>query len=171
MRRTLALLPLVVLAACSSAPTPEELEEAKRLRAVANDLVRDQDTLEDVLVKSEARCAARRRDALDAWVAKHDEATLERLALVVATAQSVEDARSAIRSGRHAAVEVGELGARLEDTSTSDEDRHELAERLALVELDLRTARRELELARDRYRKHDDALKKALDAEKGAAPR
>ena len=165
------MLPLVVLAACSSAPTPEELEEAKRLRAVANDLVRDQDTLEDVLVKSEARCAARRRDALDAWVAKHDEATLERLDLVVATAQSVEDARAAIRSGRRAAIEVGELGARLEDTASSDEDRHDLAERLWGLELDLRTARRELQLARDRYRKHEDALKKALDAEKGPAPR
>ncbi len=72
---------------------------------------------------------------------------------------------------RHAAVEVDELGAKLEDTSSSDEDRHELAERLAVVEVDLRTARRELALARDRYRKHEEVLKKALEVEKGAAPR
>jgi hypothetical protein len=171
MNRTLVLIPLLVaLGACSSAPSEEELADAKKLAAVADDYARDQDKREDGLARAQAECEARRRDALDAWAAKHEKAALDRLTLLATMEQSIEEGWQAIRSARHAAVDMAELAARLQDPAASDEERHELEERVAIMSVELRAARRESELAKGRYEKNDATLKKALEADKAAAP-
>jgi len=160
----IALVVLVVLGGCSSAPSQEDVDAAKRLRAAAESIQKDQESFEESLDKGDASLhilierSARAVDTSDA-------ATVERLNVALHAQRAFDDARTASRRIHQVASRIAVVADILEDAKSSDLDRDHAVAEVGHLEIDLKFAVREQRRALERVTKARAALQ-ALPAPK-----
>ncbi len=151
------LIALVVVAGCSSAPSQEDVDAAKRLRGAAESIQKDQESFEESLDKGDGRLhvlVERYARAVDT----SDAASIERLNVALHAQRAFEDARTASRRIHQVASRIAVVADILEDAKSSDLDRDHAVAEVGHLEIDLKFAVREQRHAMERVEKARAAL-------------
>jgi hypothetical protein len=160
-----ALVTALLLAGCASSSKEDDVKLAKDAEQIATQLVGDEARAMDGLEQAEAWLRGNERRELDAFVAKPDVPTVDKLRKILTAQHALDDLRVTCRAMRHLAARVAETSAELQASAKEDEDHHELVEDLLGLFLQVRAVHREQTVVLERWQKARTEARAALGAE------